>query len=453
MKHLNHSSKSYWRLTTALTSTFVLIALLYSCSIEEEVTDEYATEEVTNSNLTNSLTARGTAQYPNSEIVVSANGDDGNVPANTLDGKLSTRWSSNGRSGKYITFDLGSPQLVDNIKIAWFKGDQRKAYFKIRMGNSTSSLNTVLDKKSSGSSGSTKQLENYELNDTRARYVRISCFGNSSNSWNSITEVRIFTISDGGDPNPDPDPDPNPSGEFGYDILGLQNWKLNGLTGPPNNTTYVDQIPDLPTYEDPNYFFVEDDRKWVTFKAYVGNATSSGSGNPRCELREMTADGNSRIYWDGTTSKLHRMRWRVRVNKLPESGKLCFGQIHDKTDKFDDVIRVQFQGQAFQTSGNAKMKINGYVTEELGDKKSDDVGSFPLGQEIYLELTYQNSRVELWLLNGNGSRNRRIYRSPNVSAKENYFKAGAYLQSVKGKPFTNTSNFGSVSIRSLEVSH
>ncbi len=129
-------------------------------------------------------------------VSVSANGDDGNVPANTLDGDFGTRWSSNGYTGKYITYDLGSNKSVSSMKIAWYKGDQRQAYFKIRVGTSTASMSTVYDASTTGSSGNTTGLETYEFSPVTARYVRVSGFGNSSNSWNSITEAEIY--GDGG---------------------------------------------------------------------------------------------------------------------------------------------------------------------------------------------------------------------------------------------------------------
>ena len=203
-----------------------------NCTTDIEFADDVSlTEE--NDNLKQSLVELSVAS-------VSANGDDGNVPSNTLDGNLNTRWSSFGRTGKYITYDLGSSKKISRIKIAWYKGDQRKAFFKVRVGNSTSSLSTVLDKKNEGSSGNTRQLETYDFSETTARYVRISSFGNSSNDWNSVTEVEIY--GEDGSVNPPPPP---PSSNTPYALLGLQNWKLNGLSGTPSNNQYVDAIPNL----------------------------------------------------------------------------------------------------------------------------------------------------------------------------------------------------------------
>src|ERR1044071_1587619 len=62
---------------------------------------------------------------------VSASSDDGNVPANTLDGSLATRWSAAG-DGQWIAFDLGSSQSVGSVNIAWYKGDQRRFPFDIQ---------------------------------------------------------------------------------------------------------------------------------------------------------------------------------------------------------------------------------------------------------------------------------------------------------------------------------
>ncbi|WP_299437162.1 polysaccharide lyase family 7 protein [uncultured Aquimarina sp.] len=131
-------------------------------------------------------------------LSVSANGNQtGYEPENTIDGEIQnteSRWSSNGYTGKYITYDLGVSKTISSLKIAWFKGDERRAYFKIRVGNSTSSLSTVYDAKTNGSSGTTEGLETYNFDSIDARYVRISCFGNSSNSWNSIIETEIYGV-------------------------------------------------------------------------------------------------------------------------------------------------------------------------------------------------------------------------------------------------------------------
>jgi len=366
---------------------------------------------------------------------VSANGKDGSihVPGNTIDGKLDTRWSLQGISGKYITYDLGKLTKVSNVKIAWYNGGDRKAYFKIRAGNSTSTLKTIVDKKKTGSSGKSEQLETYTFPEAiTVRYVRISCFGNDDNDWNSITETEIHNSS-----------------KTPFEALGLLNWKLNGLKGTKSKNEYEDKTPNLPSHTNSDWFFLKDE--WVSFQVWAGSATSSGSGNPRMELRELTADGTDNIYWDGTTDTEHRMLWKVRVDRLPSSGKVCFGQIHDKTKKFDDVIRIQCQGKPNQSKGSLKMRINGFVTEKLeGGGKTK--GRFDIGEELHLELTYKKGIVKLYRLDEEANRIETIYKSKKVPAHQNYFKVGNYLQSMKNKKFGSW-DYGSVSVKEIQVFH
>src|SRR5258705_10761163 len=79
----------------------------------------------------------------------SASADDGNVPANTLDGSLTTRWSANG-DGQWIRFDLGSPTNVGSVKIAWYKGNLRNCRFDIQTSKTGTDWTTVFTGQSSG---------------------------------------------------------------------------------------------------------------------------------------------------------------------------------------------------------------------------------------------------------------------------------------------------------------
>src|SRR5262245_8729049 len=61
----------------------------------------------------------GAEPLPVTSVTASAN--DGNVPANTIDGSLSTRWSASG-DGQWIQFDLGASRPVGSVAIAWYQG-------------------------------------------------------------------------------------------------------------------------------------------------------------------------------------------------------------------------------------------------------------------------------------------------------------------------------------------
>src|SRR6059036_154790 len=122
---------------------------------------------------------------------VLASGDDGNIPQNTLDNNLATRWSASG-DGRWIRYDLGVVAGVDRVDIAWYLGSpvvNGPARFDIQVSQDTVTWTTVF---SGQSSGQTTQFETYSFPTASGRYVRIVGHGNSLNAWNSITEVVLY---------------------------------------------------------------------------------------------------------------------------------------------------------------------------------------------------------------------------------------------------------------------
>lgn len=120
---------------------------------------------------------------------VTASGDDGNVPANTIDDDLATRWSDEG-DGVWIRYDLCEPVSVGSIGLAWHQGDQRRASFTVH--TSTDGTAWTTDLSTRDSSGGTLQQEQYDLTDRTARYVRVTGHGNPVNDWTSITETDVY---------------------------------------------------------------------------------------------------------------------------------------------------------------------------------------------------------------------------------------------------------------------
>src|SRR5262249_47425418 len=64
-------------------------------------------------------------------VTVSASADDGNVPANAIDGNLATRWSAQG-DGQWLRADLGAPLPVTKVTVGVYRGDERSARFDIQ---------------------------------------------------------------------------------------------------------------------------------------------------------------------------------------------------------------------------------------------------------------------------------------------------------------------------------
>src|SRR5712691_12693306 len=67
-------------------------------------------------------------------VSVVASGDDGNIPQNTLDNNLATRWSASG-DGQWIQYDLGALASVGSVGIAWYLGDTRITYFDVEVSS------------------------------------------------------------------------------------------------------------------------------------------------------------------------------------------------------------------------------------------------------------------------------------------------------------------------------
>jgi F5/8 type C domain len=124
-------------------------------------------------------------------IAATASSDDGNVPANAIDGNLSTRWSGAG-DGVWIRFDLGTVTTVNSVSLAWYDGDSRQATFDVQLSQDGSAWSTVLSRATS--SGTTSGFETYGFAGGPARYVRIVGHGNTSSDssqWTSISEATV----------------------------------------------------------------------------------------------------------------------------------------------------------------------------------------------------------------------------------------------------------------------
>ena len=143
---------------------------------------------------------------------VTASTHDGNVPANTVDNNLNTRWSAEG-DNQWIAYDLGSARTVGYARIAVYQGNQRRNVFDIQTSGNGSSWTTIW---SAESSGTTTQEQTYDFPDVQTRYIRYLGHRNSINNWNSLTEVSIFAT-----PATTPPPPPPPGGndQFGIKML------------------------------------------------------------------------------------------------------------------------------------------------------------------------------------------------------------------------------------------
>ena len=120
---------------------------------------------------------------------VSASAHDGNVSQNVLDNDFDTRWSAEGQ-GAYLQFCFGGDSvLVSQVKIAFFKGDERHTYFDLLGSIDGQNWDTLLVNQTSGASS--LGFEIFDFPDQYLKYIKYLGKGNSSNDWNSITEFKV----------------------------------------------------------------------------------------------------------------------------------------------------------------------------------------------------------------------------------------------------------------------
>lgn len=140
--------------------------------IKVEVSSNQSQSQCSDASIQNVMTSGSQAGFPGS---------------NTLDGNLDTRWSNNG-VGSWIQLDLGTSENICSVSIAWYKGNERQNNFVISASNDGEKFSEILNTKSSGS---TVNAEKYNVDDTNARYLKITINGNAQNSYASITEISV----------------------------------------------------------------------------------------------------------------------------------------------------------------------------------------------------------------------------------------------------------------------
>ncbi|TXR54408.1 polysaccharide lyase family 7 protein [Reinekea thalattae] len=230
-------------------------------------------------------------------------GSHSSYPAsNAIDGSSAweTRWAAANGASENLVLDLASDQSVNEVSIAWGRGDSRTYNFEIRVlsENGDSSDWTKVYYGSSSLVSSNGDFESYSFDSVSARYVRIKTFSNSTGSdWTDINEVTISGGSSSGGGSNGGDyglsTDVAPAGNF-----DLWDWYLSVPTDTNGDgkadSIKEDQLNDE-NYES-EYFYTDEDSGAMVFECTVGGyKTSSGTKYTRTELREMLRRGDTSI--------------------------------------------------------------------------------------------------------------------------------------------------------------
>lgn len=102
----------------------------------------------------------------------------------TVDKNTATRWSS--ASPSWITYDLGSQNIICSIDILWYKGDTRHYYSYLSLSKDNNKFFKL-----TGSDNGTHFIVDNKINQT-GRYLRVTSNGNNDTDYVSINETRIF---------------------------------------------------------------------------------------------------------------------------------------------------------------------------------------------------------------------------------------------------------------------
>ena len=140
--------------------------------------------------------------------MVTASTHDGNVPANTVDNDFDTRWSGDG-DGAWIQYELSHDRnhVVAYVRIGVYRGDRRQNRFDLQVSHDGVTWTDVIT--NGVTSGTSTAEELHDFPDVFANYVRYVGHGSTVGTFNSLTELTIYTVSSvGGTPTPTRPPRP-----------------------------------------------------------------------------------------------------------------------------------------------------------------------------------------------------------------------------------------------------
>jgi beta-galactosidase len=107
-------------------------------------------------------------------------------PERAIDTDKRTRWAAQG-SNNWIKFRLNNSATIKKMCIHWYKGHRRKYIFDIEISTDGKNWKKISSQTSKVKEGK----EVYEIEPTKASWVRLLCKGNNGNDWSSINEIEI----------------------------------------------------------------------------------------------------------------------------------------------------------------------------------------------------------------------------------------------------------------------
>lgn len=306
---------------------------------------------------------------------------------------------------------------TSTINVAWTDNSNNETGFKLE--RKTGSAGTWSEI-AGAIPANTISFSNTGLTAGTTYYYRVRSYNGAGNSSYS-NEASATTGSSGG--------------SLPANVLNLTNWKITLPIDGSDSGTDADEVkqPALATYSIDPYFKNNSTNTGVIFRAHTGGATTSGSGYPRSELREMTNNGTTNASWS-SGSGTHTMEIDQAITHLPVvKPHIVAGQIHDAGD---DVIVFRLEGQKLF------IDINGTDGPTLNS-------AYVLGTRFKVKFVVSGNQTKCYY-------NDVLKYTLSKSYSGAYFKAGAYTQSsCTGTPGSSEScsAYGEVVIYNVAVTH
>ncbi|MEL6677237.1 MAG: polysaccharide lyase family 7 protein [Pseudomonadota bacterium] len=306
--------------------------------------------------------------------------EDIHGPENATDHRFDpdSRWSSKG-AGKALILDMGMPQTLKELGVAWYKGDARQSFFDVATSTDGTAFRPLIDKRSSD--GLTTAIERYDFDDTIARYIRLTGYGNQQNTWNSVVEIQPYgcgfgEIASTGDGTETA----RVRGVSAYGLkLGvppsenfdLTRWKIT-IPVDRDGDGRADEISETDLaagWQDDAMFYTDPVTGGMVFRSTpAAAATTPNSSYARVELRGMLRAGDDSIptrtssgksganNWvfssapaeaqanaggvDGTLRATLAVNQVSRMGERGQVGRVVIGQIHGRDD---EPIRLYYR--------------------------------------------------------------------------------------------------------------
>jgi hypothetical protein len=340
-------------------------------------------------------------------ISVSASGDDGNVPENTLDNSLNTRWSNFGL-GSAIEYTFRDPQLVCKVDISWYRGNERVNDFSILVSDDGTNFRNIFSGESNGRSTA---LESYDVPDTVAKYLRIVVTGNTQNQWSSINEVKInsgFPVS----PSECTPPQITAVGANGND----GNRPQNTIDNNPNTRWSNQGFPSFIQYELENAQDICDvDISWYRGNTRVNTFTISASNDGQ-NFQTIFSGRNS-----GTTTAAETYNVNDAFAKF-----IRITVTGNNENNWASITEVDINGDS-QSPTPPPREICGNGQDDDGDGQTDEGcqtggnGADPFGiEKIY--PTKAGSEADEWFMDMSDGQDPRSRPPPLTKNSDGSFK-------------------------------